>query len=233
MKNQSQKLIIGLPKGSLEKATLARFSKIGIIISYPNLRSLWLNSTDPEIKVVLLRAQEIAYYVSANKLDLGITGLDWITENKLNKKVLTLGRLNYSKNTFQSIHWVLAVNKDLKVKDLLDFKLYCLNFYKENGHKILIATELVEISKTWLKEQNILADVQYSWGASEAKPGYFADAIIDITETGQSLKDNNLKIIANVYESFTEIIAPKKYQQDVWKKNKIDSISKRLLKDNF
>ncbi|MFC2162329.1 ATP phosphoribosyltransferase [Candidatus Altiarchaeota archaeon] len=205
----ARKLKLGLPKGSLEKSTFKMFAKAGFRITKAG-RSYFPNIDDEEIEPVLMRAQEIARYVEDGVLDAGITGLDWVVEN--NAKVVELADLIYSKQAMRPVKWVLAAPKDGKINSVKDLE----------GKRI--ATEVVGITRKYLKKHGVKADVEFSWGATEVKPPLLADAIVEVTETGSSLKANNLKIVDVIMESTTKFIMNKDSAKDAWKKNKADEI---------
>jgi len=201
---------IGLPKGSLEEKTKELFRKAGYVIKGTE-RSYFPDVDDEEMEVILVRAQEMSRYVEQGVIDVGITGSDWVKEN--GSDVATIAELAYSKKGLKKVRWVLAVPSDSKIKSVQDLE----------GKRI--ATELVKASKEYLKANKVNAVVEFSWGATEAKPPELADAIIEITETGSSLKANNLKIIDTVLESTTVIIANKSSLKDPWKNEKIDNVT--------
>ncbi|HOW88331.1 MAG TPA: ATP phosphoribosyltransferase [Candidatus Omnitrophota bacterium] len=202
-------LKIALPKGSLEEATCNLFKRAGFIISV-NPRSYIPSVNDPEIEVILFRPQEMSRYVEDGIVDCGLTGHDWIVEN--DSKVVELCELQYSKRTSNPVRWVLAVHESSPFKTVKDLK----------GKKIV--TELVGVTKRYLKKNKVDAEVEFSWGATEAKPPRLADAIVEATETGSSLRANKLKIIDTVIVSIPKFIANKKSVQDPWKKHKMDSL---------
>lgn len=206
----SQKLKIGIPKGSLQNSTIRIFKKAGFTITVPE-RSYFPAIDDPDIECMLIRAQEMARYVESGVLDAGITGKDWIQECKADVK--EVANLIYSKQGLKKIRWVLAVPNDSKISSLKDL----------NGKRI--ATEAVNLTKEYLKKNNIKADVEFSWGATEVKPPKLADAIVEITETGSSLKANNLKIIDTVLESTTRFIANKNAWNNKEKRKKLEQIA--------
>ncbi len=205
-----EKLIIGLPKGSLQEATYALFKKAGFNISGGS-RSYFPSVDDDELDMRLLRPQEMSRYVENGMLDAGIAGLDWIKEN--GSDVIDLCDLVYSKSTKKPVRWVLAVPNDSPIKSVKDLQ----------GKRI--ATEGVEIVKKWLKEKNVNADVEFSWGATEVKVPDFVDAIVDVTETGNSLKSNNLRIVDTILESYTKFFCSKEAWNDEWKKNKLQNLT--------
>lgn len=204
------KLKLGLPKGSLQETTFELFKNAGIKI-YPSTRSYFPNCDDDELEVMLIRAQEIAKYVERGELDCGITGLDWILET--NADVKKICELIYAKSGFKPVRWILAVHKDSKFNCVYDLK-----------NKV-IATEIVNIVKKFLKKKRVNAKVEFSWGATEGKVPYLADAVVELTETGSSLKANNLKIIDEILVSTPFLIANNNSYKNRWKKNKIDSLT--------
>jgi ATP phosphoribosyltransferase len=202
-------LKIALPKGSLEEATYNLFKRAGFKINV-NARSYIPSIDDPEIEVVLFRPQEMSRYVEDGIVDCGLTGHDWIVEN--DSKVVELCELQYSKRTSNAVRWVLAVHETSPFKSVKDL----------NGKKIV--TELVGVTKRYLKKNKVTAEVEFSWGATEAKPPRLADAIVEATETGSSLRANRLKIIDTVIVSIPKFIANKQSVKDPWKKHKMDNL---------
>jgi len=214
----SSSLTIGIPKGSLQETTLALFAGAGLSF-YGSERSLWLGSNDPEIKPVLLKPQEIPLYVAKGNLDCGLSGLDWVTENQCNDSVRILADLCYSKRSFRPVRWVLAVANETPWQTTEDLK-------QKGTPPVRVSTELVRITESWLAERGIRAEVNFSWGATEAKTPVFADAIVDCTETGASLRANNLRILDTVFESTAQFFANKEiYRNQGWKRTKLDSIA--------
>ncbi len=207
------KLSLGLPKGSLQNSTVELFRKAGIHIKVSD-RSYYPSCDDPELDLIFMRPQEIPRYVEQGVLDAGITGYDWTVENKA--KVVTVCEMEYSKASRQKCRWVLAVPEDSKFKKPEDLK---------NGR---VATELVNTTKAYFKKKKIPIDVEFSWGATEVKPPRLVDAIVDITETGSSLRANRLKIIDTLLETSTILIANKAAYADKQKKEKFENI-KMLL----
>ncbi len=205
----SNKLKIALPKGSLEEATYNLFKRAGFKINV-NPRSYIPSIDDTEIEVVLFRPQEMSRYVEDGIVDCGLTGYDWIVEN--NSDVVELCELQYSKRTSNPVRWVLAVHESSPFKSVKDL----------NGKKIV--TELVGVTKRYLKKNKVNARVEFSWGATEAKPPRLADAIVEATETGSSLRANKLKIIDTVITSIPKFIANKTSVRNSWKKQKIDNL---------
>jgi ATP phosphoribosyltransferase len=213
MQKDNRSLRFGLPKGSLQEATLRLFKKAGYHISLSE-RSYYPVFDDPEIAAMLIRAQEMARYVQDGHLDCGLTGHDWILEQ--DASVVEVCELIYGKGGFRPVRWVVAVPVDSPIKSLKDLK----------GKRI--ATELVEFTKRYLNSKGIKAQVDFSWGATEVKPPYLADAIVELTETGSSLRANNLRIVETIIESTTRFIANKKAWQDKWKRTKMENIAMLL-----
>src|ERR1700735_3490092 len=209
----SNKLRLGIPKGSLQDATIALFKRAGWNI-YADGRSYFPNIDDAEIECMLIRAQEMARYVDHGVLDAGLTGIDWVVESGLDVESIT--SLVYAKQSRRRVRWVLAVPESSpwqKAEDL--------------AGKI-IATELVEVTKRYFAGKNVPVKVEFSWGATEVKPPTLADAIVEVTETGSSLRANRLRIIETLMESETQLIANKTAYKDEWKRKKIDNISLML-----
>jgi len=205
------KLKLGLPKGSLQEATIRMFKKAGFNISIGS-RSYFPSIDDIEIEPFLLRAQEMARYVADGALDCGITGNDWTIES--GKQVVKVCDLIYGKQGLRPVRWVLAVPNDSKIRSAKDLK----------GKRI--ATELVNATKAYFKKKKVSVDVEFSWGATEAKVGAgLVDAIVELTETGTSLKANNLRIIDTICESTTLVVANKASWKNLWKRQKIESIA--------
>ncbi len=202
-------LKLGLPKGSLQESTLKLFRKAGYQITVSH-RSYYPTVDDPEIKAMLIRAQEMARYVEAGILDCGLTGYDWILEQ--NADVKEVAELSYAKEGLRPVKWVIAVPEDSKIKSVKDL----------NGKRI--ATELVGYTKRYLKSRGVKAIVDFSWGATEVKPPYLADAIVELTETGASLRANKLRVVETVLESTTRFIANKKAWKNPWKRQKMENI---------
>ena len=202
-------LRIGLPKGSLQESTLKLFRKAGYHISVSS-RSYYPSFDDPDIEAMLIRAQEMAGYVENGIIDCGLTGKDWIMEQ--NADVHEVAELIYAKEGLRPVKWVIAVPNDSKIKTVKDL----------NGKRI--ATELVGFTKRYLKSKGVRAEIDFSWGATEVKPPHLADAIVELTETGTSLRANNLRIVETILESSTRFISNKKAWQDKWKKQKMENI---------
>ena len=207
------KLKIGLPKGSLQETTFKLFKNAGYSIKLLD-RSYVPAIDDPELEGLVIRAQEMARYVEDGILDMGITGYDWVLEQ--DAKVVELVRLKYGKVGFRGVKWVVAVPNDSPIKTVEDLK----------GKKI--ATELVGYTKRFLKKRGIEAAIEFSWGATEVKPPLLADAIIEVTETGASLRANNLRIIDTILESETVLIANRSAWKDEWKRRKMENITMLL-----
>lgn len=208
------KLKLGIPKGSLEASTIELFAKAGYVIR-PNSRSYFPSIDDPEIECMLVRAQEMARYVEKGVLDVGLTGQDWIEECEAD--VVSVAELSYAKQSFGKVRWVLAVPEDSPAQSVEDL-----------AGKV-IATELVNRTRQYLCERGVEAAVEFSWGATEVKPPYLADAIVEITETGSSLRANRLRIIDTVMESSTRLIANRSAWSDEWKRTKIEDVRLLLL----
>jgi len=204
------KLMLGIPKGSLEKTTVEMFAKAGYKIEI-NSRSYYPTIDDPDIECMLIRAQEMSRYIESGILDCGLTGHDWIIEN--GSDVTEVAELVYGKTGRNPLRWVLAVPENSSIKGPKDLE----------GKKI--ATEAVGMTKKYLEKHGVNASVEFSWGATEVKPPKLADAIVEITETGSSLKANKLKIIDELCQSTTRFIANKDTYKDSWKKDKIDRIA--------
>jgi len=205
-----KKIVLGLPKGSLQDATFAMMKKAGFTISTGS-RSYIPSVNDPEIEARLIRAQEISRYVEHGMLDAGLTGHDWIVEN--GSDVHEVANLVYAKQGMRPVRWVVAVPNDSPIKSAKDLA----------GKRI--ATEAVGIAKRYLKQHGVQAEVEFSWGATEVKAPELVDAIIELTETGSSLRANNLRIVDTVLESTTRLIANKKAWKDAGKRSKIEQIA--------
>jgi len=209
------KLRLGLPKGSLQDSTFKIFQKAGFKITVGS-RSYFPYIDDPEIEPVLIRAQEMSRYVEQGVLDCGITGEDWILEN--DSDVVRVQELVYAKTGMNAVRWVLAVPNDSSIKTVKDLQ----------GKRI--ATELKGFTEQYLKKNGVKADVEFSWGATEAKVATgLVDAIVELTETGSSLRANNLRIVETLCHSTTQFISNKKAWQDSQKKQKMENISLLLL----
>jgi ATP phosphoribosyltransferase len=204
-----QVLKLGLPAGSLQEATGELFRKAGYKITFAS-RSYYPAIDDPEIHCTLIRAQEMPRYVQDGSLDCGLTGHDWILEN--NARVEELCELVFSKVSRRPVRWVLAVPNDSPVQGVQDLR----------GKRI--ATEVVNLTRRWLAQHGVEAQVEFSWGATEVKPPRLADAIVEVTETGSSLRANNLRIVAELLQSTTRFIANRQSVADPWKKQKMDDL---------
>src|SRR6516162_5811688 len=209
----AMKLRLGIPKGSLQEATLALLARAGLQV-YVSPRSYFASTNDLAIECMLIRAQEMARYVEHGALDAGITGLDWVRES--GSDVVTVADLIYAKQSRGKVRWVVAVPEDSPAKRLEDLR------------GATIATELVSVTSSYFLQRGIDVKVEFSWGATEVKPPTLADAIVEVTETGSSLKANHLKIIDTVMESETHLIAGKAALCDPWKREKIDQIALML-----
>lgn len=206
------KLKLGIPKGSLENATIDLFRRAGFSITTSS-RSYFPAIDDPEIECMMIRAQEMARYVEDGVLDAGLTGHDWIMETDAD--VEKVSDLIYSKQSFRSVRWVLAVPESSSIQSVKDLE----------GK--IIATELVKFTERYLAKNGVKAKVEFSWGATEVKPPVLADAIVEVTETGSSLRANKLRIVETLLESNTQFIANKDSWKSEWKRRKIEDI--RLL----
>jgi ATP phosphoribosyltransferase len=206
------KLKLGIPKGSLENATIDLFRRAGFNITTSS-RSYFPSIDDPDVECMLIRAQEMARYVEDGILDAGLTGLDWVAESEA--QVETVVDLIYAKQSFGKVRWVLAVPESSPFTSVKDLE----------GK--IIATELVATTKRYLAKNGVTAKVEFSWGATEVKPPVLADAIVEVTETGSSLRANKLRIIETILESNTQLIANKASYKDDWKRRKLADI--RLL----
>ncbi len=207
------KLRLGIPKGSLQDATIDLFAKAGWKI-YASGRSYFPQIDDAEIECMLIRAQEMARYVHSGVLDAGLTGVDWVVESGL--AVESVCSLVYAKQSRQRVKWVLAVPEDAP--------WHCA----EDLAGKTIATELVEVTKQYFADKNVPVNVEFSWGATEVKPPMLADAIVEITETGSSLRANRLRILDTVMESETRLIVNSQAYADSWKRSKIDILALML-----
>ena len=202
-------LKLGIPKGSLEEATVNLFAKAGYNIKITS-RSYFPSIDDNEIECMLIRAQEIARYVQNGVLDAGLTGKDWIQENRAD--VVEIADLVYSKTSSRPVRWVLAVPNESPIQSVKDLQ----------GKRI--ATEAVNMTVDYLKKHGVTADVEFSWGATEVKPPKLVDAIVEITETGSSLRANNLRIIETLMESNTKFVMNKEAYDNPWKKQKVERL---------
>jgi ATP phosphoribosyltransferase len=207
-------LKIGLPKGSLQEATFRIFKKAGFSINVGS-RSYFPSIDDPELDPVLIRAQEMSRYVEDGALDCGITGEDWIKENSSDVK--RVEELEYAKQSLSRVRWVVAVPENSRIRSVRDLA------------KKRIATELVGVTKAFLKKNKVVADVEFSWGATEVKVAAgLVDAIVEITETGSSLKANKLRIVDTICYSTTQLVANRTAWKNPWKRSKIESLAMLL-----
>ena len=200
---------LGLPAGSLQQAVADLFRKAGYAITFSS-RSYYPQIDDPEIDCTLLRAQEMARYVQDGVLDCGLTGYDWVVES--GAQVVELSELVLSKASRRPVRWVLAVPQDSDIQSVHDLQ----------GKRI--ATEVVNMTRRWLAQHGVEAQVEFSWGATEVKPPRLADAIVEVTETGSSLKANNLRIVEELMQSTTRFITNARSYDDPWKKRKMDDL---------
>lgn len=205
-----KKLKIGLPKGSLQESTFHMLARAGWRISVGS-RSYIPSVDDPEMEARLIRAQEISRYVEQGILDCGLTGWDWIVEN--DSEVVEVANLVYAKQGLRPVRWVLAVPNDSPIRTAKDLE----------GKRI--ATEAVNLTKQYLKKHGVKAEVEFSWGATEVKTPELVDAIVELTETGSSLRAANLRIVETVLESTTRLIANKTAWKDPWKRDKMETLS--------
>ncbi|MBN2241283.1 MAG: ATP phosphoribosyltransferase [Acidobacteria bacterium] len=210
MSKPKKVLKLGLPKGSLQESTLELFRKAGIRV-FSSDRSYFPYCDDEEIEIMLLRSQEMAKYVEDGLFDAGITGQDWILETGASVKQVC--ELIYAKSGFKPVRWVLAVPESSKIRSIGDLE----------GKTV--ATELVHCVKKYFSQKRVKADIEYSWGATEAKAGILVDAIVELTETGRSLKANQLRILEDVLSSTTRFIANRKSWQNPWKRQKMENIA--------
>ena len=210
------KLKLGIPKGSLQDATVQLFARAGFNI-YVSSWSYFPSIDDPEIECMLIRAQEMARYVSDGVLDAGLTGQDWIAEHEAGDGrtgvLETIADLIYAKQSFGKVRWVLAAPEDSPFKSAKDLE----------GKTV--ATELVRATRAYFERQGVKVNVEFSWGATEVKPPMLADAIVEVTETGSSLRANRLRIIDTLMESNTQLIANKTALGDPWKRTKLENLA--------
>jgi len=210
------KLKLGIPKGSLQDATVQLFARAGFNI-YVSSRSYFPSVDDPELECMLIRAQEMARYVSDGVLDAGLTGQDWIAEHEAGEGrtgvIESIADLIYAKQSFGKVRWVLAAPEDSPIKCAKDLE----------GKTV--ATELVRATRAYFKRHGVNVNVEFSWGATEVKPPMLADAIVEVTETGSSLRANRLRILDTLMESNTQLIANKSALADPWKKTKLDNLA--------
>lgn len=204
---------LGLPKGSLQESTLALFKRAGFSFAVSS-RSYSAICDDPEIAGTLIRAQEMSRYVQDGVFDVGLTGLDWIHENR--SDVVEVADLIYAKQSMRPVRWVLAVPESSPFKSVKDLQ----------GKRI--ATEVVNLTADYLQANDVQADVEFSWGATEAKAPDLVDAIVEVTETGSSLRANKYRIIDTVLESWTKLIANRDAMNDPWKRERIESMAMLL-----
>jgi len=210
------KLKLGIPKGSLQDATIQLFGRAGFNI-YVSSRSYFPAIDDPEIECMLIRAQEMARYVSDGVLDAGLTGQDWIAEHELGDGrtgvLESIADLIYAKQSFGKVRWVLAAPEDSSIRSAADLE----------GKTI--ATELVRVTRAFFERHRVNVHVEFSWGATEVKPPVLADAIVEATETGSTLRANRLRILETVMESNTQLIANRSTLADTWKRTKLENIA--------
>ncbi|MBM4384511.1 MAG: ATP phosphoribosyltransferase [Deltaproteobacteria bacterium] len=204
-----RQLVLGLPKGSLQDTTAKLFATAGFNLRIPD-RSYYPEIDDPELSCVLIRAQEVARYVEQGVLDAGITGVDWVLEN--GAKVKELADLRAPWPNYRPVRWLLAVKEDSHIKTVKDL---------EGGR---IATETVGLTKRYLKQHGVKAEVEFSYGATEVKPPLLADAIVDVSETGSSIRANRLRVIDTVLESTPRFIANRDAYADEWKRRKMERL---------
>jgi len=209
MSDESKLLKLGMPAGSLQEATADLFRKAGYKITFAS-RSYYPAVDDPELHITLIRAQEMARYVQNGSLDCGLTGKDWIVEN--NADVVEMTELVFSKVSRRPVRWVLAVPNDSAIRTVKDLQ----------GKRI--ATEVVGMTTRWLADHGVTANVEFSWGATEVKPPLLADAIVEVTETGSSLRANNLRIVCDLMSSTPRFIANHQAYADPWKRRKMEDI---------
>ena len=207
------KVRIGIPKGSLQEATLQLFARAGLRV-YTNARSYFASTGDPEIECMLIRAQEMARYVDHGALDAWLTGLDWVVESGLD--VIAVTDLIYAKQSRGKVRWVLAAPEDSPFQRPEDL----------DGR--IIATELVQVTRNYFRDKGVDVQVEFSWGATEVKPPMLADAIVEVTETGSSLRANRLRILDTVLESNTQIIANRSAWANCEKRRKIENLALML-----
>jgi ATP phosphoribosyltransferase len=210
------KLKLGIPKGSLEQATVQLFQRAGYQLLVSS-RSYFPAIDDPEIECMLIRAQEMARYVADGVIDAGLTGLDWIREHEIGHPeqppLTPVCDLVYSKQSFGKVRWVLAAPEESAFRTARDFE----------GKRI--ATELVRVTRDYFKRQGVRVDVEFSWGATEVKPPVLADAIVEATETGSTLRANRLRILDTILESNTQLVANQASMADAWKRTKIENVA--------
>jgi ATP phosphoribosyltransferase len=209
-------LKLGIPKGSLQDATIQLFARAGFNI-YVSSRSYFPSIDDPEIECMLIRAQEMARYVSDGVLDAGLTGQDWIAEHEAGEGrtgvLESVADLIYAKQSFGKVRWVLAAPEDSPIRSARDLE----------GKTV--ATELVRATRAYFARHGVGVKVEFSWGATEVKPPMLADAIVEVTETGSSLRANRLRIVDTVMESNTQLVANREALRDPWKRTKLDNVA--------
>jgi ATP phosphoribosyltransferase len=208
------RLKLGIPKGSLQEATIQLFARAGFNI-YASPRSYFPAIDDPEIECMLIRAQEMARYVADGVLDAGLTGQDWIAEQQANggREVVPVADLVYAKQSFGKVRWVLAVPEDSRFRQPQDLE------------GCTVATELVRVAEAYFRRLGVGVTVEFSWGATEVKPPVLADAIVEVTETGSSLRANRLRVIDTVMESTTQLIVNPAAWKDEWKRTKLANVA--------
>jgi ATP phosphoribosyltransferase len=210
------KLRLGIPKGSLQDATVALFARAGFSL-YVSSRSYFPATDDPELECMLIRAQEMARYVADGVLDAGLTGADWIREHALanggSHALATIADLIYAKQSFGKVRWVLAAPEDSRFRTAADFE------------GATVATELVRVTQDYFARQGVGVNVEFSWGATEVKPPVLADGIVEATETGSTLRANRLRILDTVLESNTQLVANAAAIDDAWKRTKIENVA--------
>jgi ATP phosphoribosyltransferase len=210
------KLRLGIPKGSLQEATIALFARAGFSI-YVSTRSYFPATDDPELECMLIRAQEMARYVADGVLDAGLTGADWVREHELGNGgglgLTSIADLVYAKQSFGKVRWVLAAPEDSRFRGPTDFE------------GATIATELVRVTQDYFARHQVTVNVEFSWGATEVKPPVLADGIVEATETGSTLRANRLRILDTVMESNTQLIANQQALADPWKRTKLENVA--------
>jgi ATP phosphoribosyltransferase len=209
-----RRLRLGLPKGSLQETTALLFEKAGYNIRFPS-RSYYPEIDDPEIECILIRAQEIARYVEQGVLDAGITGIDWVMETRA--KVKELADLEAPWPNYRPVRWLLAVKDDSKLRKVSDLE----------GKRI--ATEAIGLTRRYLKKHGVTAEIEFSFGATEVKPPLLADAIVDVSETGSSIRANQLRVLDTVFESTPRLIASREACADAWKRRKLERMVLMLM----
>jgi ATP phosphoribosyltransferase len=211
--SETKKMKLGLPKGSLQEATIEIFRRAGVRV-HASERSYFPSCDDDELDIMLVRSQEMARYVADGVFDAGLTGYDWVMESGV--KVHEVCELQYAKTGFRPVRWVLAVPNDSPIKSVKDLQ----------GKRI--ATELVGVVKSYLAKHQVKADVEFSWGATEAKAGILVDAIVELTETGSSLRANKLRIVDEILTSSTRLISNLESWKDAWKREKLENLAMLL-----